>query len=137
MRQPPRLCTVTGWRNSGGIGWYARALGLAAHRITAAEVVLADGRIVHASDSEHPDLMWALRGAGTDVGIVTELEFEAFAFDTVHAGLLTWDLSEVEKVFPAWAAWAAQAPARSRPRCGSWRCRRSTRSRSRCADAAW
>ncbi|MBL8928077.1 MAG: FAD-binding oxidoreductase [Pseudonocardia sp.] len=101
---------VTGYSLGGGIGWYARALGLAAHRITAAQLVLADGTLVRTSDSEHPALIWALRGGGASVGIVTELEFEAFGFDTAYAGRLAWDLSQARKVLPVWAGWAAHAP---------------------------
>ena len=62
---------VAGYTLHGGIGWYARALGLAAHHITAAELVLPDGTVVHATDEEHPQLMWGLRGAGVNVAIVT------------------------------------------------------------------
>lgn len=101
---------VVGYSLGGGIGWYCRALGLAAHRITAAQLVLPDGRIVRTSDDEEPDLVWALRGGGTSVGIVTELEFEASAFDTAYAGALFWDASQAATVLPVWADWAAGAP---------------------------
>ena len=108
---------VVGYSLGGGIGWYARALGPAAHRITAAQLVLADGRLVHTSDTEHPDLIWALRGGGASVGIVTELEFEAFGFDTVHAGRLAWDVAQAEKVLSTWASWAPRStPSPPRPR---------------------
>lgn len=59
---------------------------------------------------EHPDLIWAIRGGGASVGIVTELEFEASGFDTAYAGVLAWDLSYAETVLPVWATWEAHAP---------------------------
>jgi FAD/FMN-containing dehydrogenase len=92
------------------MGWYARHLGLQANAITAAEIVTADGRVLHVDADHEPDLFWALRGGGGNVGIVTELEFKAFDFDTAYAGWLVWDASEADRVLRAWTAWAADAP---------------------------
>lgn len=101
---------VVGYTLGGGMGWYARALGLACHKITAAEVVTADG-VVHQVDAEHePELLWALRGGGGNVGIVTELEFAAFRFGTAYAGMLVWDLAAADAVLRTWAEWAPAAP---------------------------
>lgn len=55
---------VGGFIIGGGYGWNSRALGPACLSIVAADLVLADGSFVHADDSTHPDLMWALRGSG-------------------------------------------------------------------------
>jgi len=53
-----------GFLIGGGYGWNSRKLGPAALSIVAADVVLADGSLVHADDATHPDLMWAVRGSG-------------------------------------------------------------------------
>jgi FAD/FMN-containing dehydrogenase len=101
---------VAGYSLGGGIGWYARSLGLATNSLTAVEVVIGDGSLVRASASENPELFWALRGGGGSFGVVTALEFAMYPIQTAYAGFLMWDLADVEPVLREWAAWAPQAP---------------------------
>ena len=101
---------VVGFSISGGIGWYARRFGLQCAAMTAIEVVLADGSIVRATADNEPELFWALRGSGMPLGVVTALEFDLIPLESVVAGHLAWDWSLVEKVLPAWAEWATDAP---------------------------
>lgn len=53
-----------GFLLQGGFGWNSRVMGLACQSVTAVDVVLADGSLVHASETENPDILWAARGSG-------------------------------------------------------------------------
>ncbi len=101
---------IAGYSLGGGIGWYARSLGLATNSLTGLEVVTADGSVVWADAHQNPDLFWALRGGGGSFGIVTALEFRVFPFATAFAGMLVWDAALAEPVLRRWVEWTADAP---------------------------
>jgi len=101
---------IAGYSLGGGIGWYARKLGLATNSLTAVELVIADGTLVRADATTNPELFWAVRGGGGSFGVVTALEFRMYDIQTAYAGMLMWDLSRIEPVLREWAAWAPGAP---------------------------
>jgi len=102
--------SVAGYTLGGGVGWYGRRHGLAANSVTAIELVTADG--VHRRvDHEHePDLFWALRGGGGNLGLVTALEFALYPIAEVYAGVVFFPWERSAEVLHAWRAWTTTLP---------------------------
>jgi FAD/FMN-containing dehydrogenase len=82
---------VAGLTLSGGMGWLMSRQGLSCDNLVAATLVTADGRTVTVSDEAHPELLWALRGAGTNFGVVTELVLALHEVDPMaNLGFFFW-----------------------------------------------
>lgn len=80
------------------MGWLIRQAGLSIDNLVSAEVVVADGKILRATEDDNPHLFWAIRGGGGNFGVVTELEFRLHDVDpVVQFGLLFWDAREGEQ----------------------------------------
>jgi len=102
---------VAGLTLGGGIGWLMRKHGLTVDNLLAAEVVTADGKLLRASEDEHPDLFWALRGGGGNFGVVTSFEFCLHAVGpTVLAGPILWDASDAAEVLRFYRDFVRDAP---------------------------
>jgi len=92
---------IAGLALGGGVGYLSRRFGLTADNLLAADVVLADGTLVTASDSSHSDLFWALRGGGGNFGIVTSFTFRCHDIGdhgVIIGGPVLYDLADTPAV---------------------------------------
>lgn len=101
---------VVGFLLGGGLGFYARAHGLAANTVHAFEVVTADGVARRASAVEHPELFWALRGGGGGFAVVTAVELGTLPYDEVEGGALFWAGEHADALLRTWRDWTRTAP---------------------------
>ena len=102
--------SVAGYSLGGGVGWYARKLGLSTNSIAAIELVTADGRLRRVDADTDADLFWALRGGGGNFGIVTALEVELYSIPDIYAGVLFFPWGRSSEVLHAWLEWTATVP---------------------------
>jgi FAD/FMN-containing dehydrogenase len=79
---------IAGYTLGGGLGWLMAKYGLAADNLLAAELVTAEGDILHVDAASHPDLFWALRGGGGNFGVVTAFTYRLHGVATIVGGLI-------------------------------------------------
>lgn len=101
---------VAGLTLGGGTGHLTRRFGLTIDNLLGADVVLADGRKVYASEDENADLFWALRGGGGNFGVVTAFDFRMRPVDTVVAGPTFWSLDRARELMAWYRDFILEAP---------------------------
>jgi len=101
---------VGGLTLGGGVGNLTRTLGLSIDNLLEADVVLADGSFVTASESKHPDLFWALRGGGGNFGVVTRFAFRLSPIPTVVTGPMLWTLDRGDEILSWYRDFIPNAP---------------------------
>jgi len=72
----------------GGIGFLVRKHGMTIDSLLAAEVVTADGEVVHTDPASHPDLFWAIRGGGGNFGVATRFKLRLQPLDKIVGGMM-------------------------------------------------
>jgi FAD/FMN-containing dehydrogenase len=102
---------IAGLTLHGGMGHLRRKHGLSIDSLLSVDIVTADGELRRASATENEDLFWAVRGAGSNFGVVTSFEFQAHPVGPmVMVGALFYPLEDVKTLLPAWRDYMATAP---------------------------
>jgi FAD/FMN-containing dehydrogenase len=101
---------MTGLTLGGGYGSLIARFGLALDNLLAADVVLADGRVVTASRNNEEELFWALRGGGSNFGVVTAMQHRTHYLPRVHSGMLLFPFAEARAVLEGCVDIMAAAP---------------------------
>jgi hypothetical protein len=101
---------VAGLTLSGGHGYLSRQYGLAVDNLIEADVVLADGSFVVASETKNADLLWALRGGGGNFGVVTSFLFQTHPAKDLYGGPIMFDLADAPQVMRWYRDFQMRAP---------------------------
>jgi FAD/FMN-containing dehydrogenase len=101
---------LAGLTLGGGFGWLTRRWGLTSDHLVSADVVLATGDLVRASENENPDLFWGIRGGGGNFGVVVSFEYRMQRLDpTVTAGMVAFPMERADEVVSFYRQFSAEA----------------------------
>ncbi|MCW4037392.1 MAG: FAD-binding oxidoreductase [Candidatus Bathyarchaeota archaeon] len=101
---------IGGLTLGGGIGYLTRGAGLSVDNLLSADVVLADGSFVTASERENQDLLWALRGGGGNFGVVTNFQYRLHEVKEVVGGPMFFEIEDAPEVMRAYDKYITDAP---------------------------
>src|SRR6266436_7803178 len=101
---------IAGLTLGGGTGYLTRKHGLTIDNLLEVDMVLADGSFVTASERQHPDLFWAVRGGGGNFGVVTSFLFKAHPVRMVYAGPIFWEATHAKAVMRAYRDFLPTTP---------------------------
>ena len=102
---------IAGLTLHGGVGHLRRKHGLSIDNLLSVDIVTADGQLRRASATENEELFWAVRGAGSNFGVVTSFEFQAHPVGPMVAvGAIFYPIEDARAVLPDWRDYMASAP---------------------------
>jgi FAD/FMN-containing dehydrogenase len=101
---------IGGLTLGGGIGYLNRSCGLTIDNLISADVVTADGRFLVASEKEHEDLFWALRGGGGNFGVVTSFEYRLHPVENIFGAIIFYPLDRARDVLEFYRDHIKEAP---------------------------
>jgi UDP-N-acetylenolpyruvoylglucosamine reductase len=101
---------VVGYTLGGGSGYLGRKYGLNSDSITAADIVTADGNLIHISAHEHAELFHGLKGSVGNLGIITSLEFKLYPITNVFGGAVFYPVENAREALNQFVRWSANIP---------------------------
>jgi FAD/FMN-containing dehydrogenase len=102
---------IAGLTLGGGFGWLGGRHGMTADNLISADVVLANGQLVHASERENADLFWALRGGGGNFGVVTSFEYKVHRVGPmIVGGIIVHPFPQAREALRFYGEFIRQAP---------------------------
>jgi len=101
---------IAGLTLGGGIGWLGGKHGLACDNLLSVDIVTADGKLLSVGPTDYPDLFWAVRGAGANLGVVTSFEYRLHEVGPVLAGSVAWPLAQAKRVLRFYEEFAGGCP---------------------------
>jgi len=108
---PVSMVGIAGYTLGGGLGWTSRLHGLACDNLLSVEMVTAGGEVIHASEDEHADLFWGIRGGSGNFGIITSFEFRLHKLGPdVLAGPVLYSMDDAPDILKFWRDHMQEAP---------------------------
>ncbi len=102
---------IAGLTIGGGFGWLTRKYGMTIDSLVSAEMVTVDGRRICVSETENPDLFWAIRGGGGNFGVVTQFEFKLYPVGPeITAGLIVFPMDQSKQILTRYREFMKSAP---------------------------
>ena len=101
---------VGGLTLGGGFGWLQRKHGLTIDNLVSADVITADGELLVASETSHPDLFWALRGGGGNFGVVTSFEYKSYEVEPTIGGMAVYPGERLKDLLHFYRDFTSNAP---------------------------
>ncbi|MDA4124060.1 MAG: FAD-binding oxidoreductase [Thaumarchaeota archaeon] len=101
---------IAGLTLGGGFGYLSRGAGLSLDNLISADVVLADGSFVKASEKENPELFWAMRGGGGNFGLVTSFKYRISDVKDIVGGPMFFEVKDAPAVMRAYDKYINEAP---------------------------
>ena len=102
---------IAGLTLGGGFGWLTRKYGMTVDNLVSVDLIMADGKKLHASENENTDLFWAIRGGGGNFGVVTQFEFRLFPVGPeIVAGLIVFPFDQARQILNQYREFVNTAP---------------------------
>src|SRR5262249_41076867 len=102
---------IGGLTLGGGLGWLMSKHGLSCDNLLSADIVLADGTFLTASETENKELLWGLRGGGGNFGVVTSFQYQLYPIGPmVLGGMVIYPLAQAKEVLTFYRDYANSCP---------------------------